>query len=203
MSNYTLSSVTSIRILIPIILLLIAFAILLKKKQLNNQQELKIGKRTISIKTVLLILLTIYLLVYIHLTFTYRRPMERAKINLTPFWSYHSAIQFIPFKIKRKWLARQILLNIFLTVPLGLLLPLLYHRTKHPRLWTVITVTLLSILTEALQFFTRRGLCELDDLIDNLLGVVLGVVILSTGSQIMRKKGRTLYLSMGTHTEND
>lgn len=66
-------------------------------------------------------------------------------------------------------------------VPLGLLLPLLFYRAKHPYVWTVLIVLGLSVLTEVLQYLTRRGLCELDDLFDNLLGGLIGIGMLAGG----------------------
>ena len=191
MGRYTLASVTSLRILCPILLVLAVFALFLRRKQLNRLQELRIGKQAIRIRTVILILLTIYMVIYVYLTFTYRRPLKKAHINLIPFWSYRSAIQFHPFRIKSKWLARQILLNILLTVPPGLLLPILWYKARHPYLLTAVIIFVLSMMTEILQYFTRLGYSELDDLIDNLLGGVLGMAVIACGAGIMRKKRKT------------
>lgn len=189
----TLSTVTSLRILIPVILFLVIFAIFLRRKQLKNQQVLMVKQTKIPINLILLILLGIYLLVYIHLTFTYRRPARQAKINLTPFWSYKAAFQIIPPKIKRLGMARQIFMNILLTVPPGLLLPLCYHKKKNPVVMTVVSILLLSVTTEAVQYFTRRGLCELDDIFDNLFGGLLGTAIMFFSSRMISTRKAELF----------
>lgn len=47
-------------------------------------------------------LLVIYLLVYVWLTFMYRKPSAEPKTRLIPFETYRAANQLNPFKIKRK-----------------------------------------------------------------------------------------------------
>lgn len=63
--------------------------------------------------------------------------------------------------------------NIVMFVPLGLLLPQLWNAQ---RLFPVflLTVTGLIVLIEALQYATRLGIADLDDLILNDLGACLG-----------------------------
>ncbi len=181
----SLSTVTSLRILIPLILVLCVVAVTLKRIQTEQIQS---AHRILPIKFLITILLGIYFLIYIHLTFTYRHPSEAASMNLKPLWSYLEAFQLNPLKIIRLGLARQILLNILLTIPLGLLLPVLYDQAKHPYLLTILTALVLSILTETVQYITHRGLCETDDVINNLIGCLLGIVILIIGSRLIGKR---------------
>ena len=183
MTRTTLSTLTSLRILIPLILILAAVAIFLNRTQKHTQNQNPNQNQTIHLPTTALtaVLLGIYLVIYLYLTFGFRRPAKAAHIDLTPFWSYREAFQFHPLSIRRLGLARQILLNILLTVPPGLLLPILY-KTKHPYLLAILTILALSVMTEALQYFTHLGLCETDDVIDNLLGGLLGMGILRLGS---------------------
>ena len=140
-----------------------------------------------SITVLTAVLLGLYFLIYLYLTFGYRRPGENPNINLTPLWSYRKAFQFNPLKIQRRALARQILLNILLTVPAGLLLPILY-KTKRSYLFTAFTILAVSLLTETIQYFTHLGLCELDDVINNFMGGLLGMAVLWTGSKHRRKE---------------
>lgn len=63
--------------------------------------------------------------------------------------------------------------NILLFLPLGLLLPQAFQ--KAPRLWkTLLTAALLICAVEIAQLLTLRGSCDVDDLILNLLGTLLG-----------------------------
>ena len=134
MTRTTLSTLTSLRILIPMIMILATVAIYL------NRQKLTASKT----------------------------PDQTDSTNN-------------PLKITRLGLAREIFLNILLTIPAGLLLPILY-RTKHPYLLTAVTVFQLSLLTETFQYFTRLGFAETDDVINNFLGGLLGMGILRIGS---------------------
>ncbi len=188
MTQKNLSTLTSLRILIPLILILAAVAIFLNRSKLSAKRQNQGNHLPTTALTA--VLLGIYLAIYIYLTFGFRRPTKTASFDLTPFWSYREAFQWNPLKIRRLALARQILLNILLTVPAGLLLPILY-QTKHPYLLAILTILALSVLTETLQYFTHLGLCETDDVIDNLLGGLLGMAVLRIGSLSPRKKRDT------------
>ncbi len=181
MRQTDLSTLTSLRILIPLILILAAVAVFLNRSKIHATHEGSNQGSHLPTTALTAVLLGIYLIVYLYLTFGFRRPAKTSSIDLTPFWSYREAFQWNPLKIRRLALARQILLNILLTVPAGLLLPILY-QTKHPYLPAILTILALSVLTETLQYFTHLGLCETDDVIDNLLGGLLGMAILRIGS---------------------
>ena len=63
--------------------------------------------------------------------------------------------------------------NVIMFIPLGFLLPLTFRRLAG--LWKVLlTATLLVTAVELLQLFTLVGSCDIDDLILNLIGTVLG-----------------------------
>lgn len=173
---------TSLRILIPMIMILATVAIYLNRQKLiASKTSDQIDSTTKTISILIAVLLLIYFIIYIYLTFGFRRRAKEPKLLLEPLWSYRDAFQLNPLKITRLGLAREIFLNILLTIPAGLLLPILY-RTKHSYLFTAATVLLLSLLTETFQYFTRLGFAETDDVINNLLGGFLGMGILRIGS---------------------
>lgn len=82
------------------------------------------------------------------------------RLMLEPFWSY------------RKWsiadVRWQICMNIFLFVPYGALLRSL--RVKNPLFVALLT----SVLIELAQYIFKLGLCETDDVINNMLGAAIG-----------------------------
>lgn len=79
------------------------------------------------------------------------------------FWSYKEWFS-------GNWnLGWQILANIVLFIPLGVLLP---NRKRF-----LLIPILLSISIELLQLYTLRGLFEFDDIFDNTLGAVIGWAI--------------------------
>ena len=193
MTQSTLATLTSLKILFPLILILCATAVFLRRIQTAGEDPAHTAGQTaeapggIPVFTLACVLFGIYLVIYFHLTFTYRHPAKTPQMKLTPFWSYREAFQLNPLKIRRLGVAREILLNILLTIPEGLLQPILYHKTGHPWRWTLLTVLVLTVTTETVQYFTRLGLCELDDVFNNLLGGLLGMGILAAGSHIGKK----------------
>ena len=88
--------------------------------------------------------------------------------NLQLFRAWREAYQRFTLQI---WL--NVLLNIALFVPLGVLLPLLWKpfRKWYAALGAGFGVSLLIELT---QLFTGRGMCDVNDLFTNTLGAMLG-----------------------------
>ena len=71
----------------------------------------------------------------------------------------------------RAW--RNIIFNILAFVPLGFLLPLGFK--KLDRFWKVYCIGfLLTVLIECIQLFSGCGIFEVDDMINNLLGTMIG-----------------------------
>ena len=127
-----------------------------------------------------------YFVIYAWLAFFTRPPEPAPRLELRLFWSYREA--FGPgLSVDRLGLARQILLNVLGYMPLGYLLMSLLRRPRHPLLWTLLGGFGLSLLTEVAQYLSRRGLCELDDLLDNTLGCLLGALALLAGRWVIRR----------------
>ena len=73
-------------------------------------------------------------------------------------------------------LLRTMYMNVLLFMPFGLSLPFaLSGRIKHNILTTVLCGAAISACVEALQFLFRIGKCEIDDVLMNTLGVLIGV----------------------------
>lgn len=94
-----------------------------------------------------------------------------------------SGINFIPFKTIVPYLkgepsvriaAENLLGNIFAFSPLGFLLPLLFKR--YERLKNVFWISFfISLLIELLQLICYLGSCDIDDIILNVLGSIMGL----------------------------
>ena len=78
-----------------------------------------------------------------------------------------------------------ILKNIWLFVPLGAILFQLY-----PKKIILLVPLALSLLIEGIQYFTGRGFCELDDVISNSLGGVIGFYAGRMASEIISRIGK-------------
>ena len=69
-----------------------------------------------------------------------------------------------------------ILGNVAMFVPLGAFLPSMWQRLQ--RAWKAIPVGLLAItLVEICQLFTLRGRCDVDDILLNVAGIILGYAL--------------------------
>lgn len=98
-----------------------------------------------------------------------RTAASHIRLLLTPFWSYKS---IAAGGLKGKRITDEVLINLVMLMPIGLILPVLFRRVQL--LKTLLAGFLFSFLIEGLQLITRRGFFEIDDLIHNTLGVLLG-----------------------------
>ena len=107
------------------------------------------------------LLLALYGAGLLYLTLLSRAPGTR-RISLTPFWSYRLLSGSLYFQ-------RQVMNNILLFVPIGFFMYRLSPERK-----TFFSPALVSLGVEVLQLLTGRGLFEIDDLISNTLGGIIG-----------------------------
>ena len=109
----------------------------------------------------------VFLLVY-SLFIVYMTLMKRDsvvdRLNLRVFWSYR---QFFT----NRTLRIEILDNIWMFIPLG---AFLYNTEKSFKVLFI--PVLVSILIEITQFVFGIGLCEIDDVISNGLGGIMGII---------------------------
>ncbi|WP_169733584.1 VanZ family protein [Clostridiisalibacter paucivorans] len=132
-------------------------------------------------------LLTIYIIMFIGVTFLNRDGSFYGNANLHFLSSYREA--WNTFAI-RNW--QFIILNILMFVPLGILLPML-HKNFHNKKWTIGLAFILTLLIECVQLITGFGIFELDDIFNNLLGAVIGYgVVMGIFELIKGKKHRFL-----------
>jgi glycopeptide antibiotics resistance protein len=93
-----------------------------------------------------------------------------ATINLTPF---KTIIYYLSGNLNFKTAIENLLGNILAFCPMGFLLPLLSNYFKKMRYVLFISL-LVSLLIEAIQLIFSVGSCDVDDIILNVLGAVLG-----------------------------
>ena len=126
----------------------------------------------------LLLLLSVLLIMFF--TFVVRETMELRH-------SGSRGLMLVPFRElagmfrepNHMFFFRQITLNILLFIPFGFMTAVnLYLYRKNSTLPIWLTVLLLgfafSLLIEVFQFITGRGYTEVDDIINNTLGVMIG-----------------------------
>ena len=95
----------------------------------------------------------------------FNRKAGHNSYNFKPFWSY---IQFFDNK-ELRW---EILNNILLFIPFGTILSQLLPQKR-----VLLLAIGLSAFIELVQLLSGTGLCEIDDLISNTIGGVIGFII--------------------------
>lgn len=106
-------------------------------------------------------------------TVLFRETRAASSINLIPFWSY---FLFAGNSYLKEMLVLG-LLNMVMFVPVGFLLKCGFRCIIGKQ--TFLAGIILSITIELLQFLLCKGLCELDDVIHNVLGCMIGYGIVS------------------------
>lgn len=100
----------------------------------------------------------------------------KENINLVPFATVKLYLRLLQNGASQALLRHAVVNlagNVVMFVPLGWLLPGVWEKLRAFFKTLLLTALLIS-LVEAVQFATGLGSCDVDDLILNLLGVVLG-----------------------------
>ena len=133
-------------------------------------------------------LAVVWLSALVYAAFLSRRPYAAPRALFDPF---HALKLFLKADnvalLKRLRYLEGAGLNILLFVPFGYLLPLLWKRAD--RWWKVVLCGfVLSLLIELTQLVTHLGMFDLDDLMNNSLGVFLGWDCFCTALRRMLKR---------------
>ena len=136
------------------------------------------GKKTIKRKMPLTFFLA-YILVIFRIAFLCREPGSRKDISLVLFetWghTFHMHAMFIE--------------NIIMFIPFGVLLPILFRKFRNG--WVcVLAGFICSCSIEILQYITQTGYLQLDDVVTNTTGTLLGWLAWKAGKRIKNRKRR-------------
>lgn len=152
--------------------------------------------KTHNLRLKRLIVFIVYIAFVITFTFIVRETLilrysGKHEIVLVPFRQYD---YFLHGTTHMQWFW-QIFLNIILFVPFGFLFPMIFrellNRLKVPEVSTVFIGCIFSLAIEAMQYITGRGLADIDDLINNTLGTILGYLIYRAGKRRYEKRKGT------------
>lgn len=114
-------------------------------------------------------LLVEYLILLLYLTVFVRNVQAEWTYNISPFWSYQA------IREGRDDILVQVIMNVLAFIPIGLLL----GTFKGMKWWHVLLIGLcFSLLIELLQLGLKRGLTEIDDVVHNVVGCMMGFVAL-------------------------
>ena len=123
-------------------------------------------------RVIYLIVFAFYILIVLYLTIIrFNFYYDERQLNLTLFTDLINIFRNIGIgEFLRLFLG-----NIGWFIPFGFLLPLL--SKKNSLIFTVATGLLFSFFIEAVQFVFYKGVAELDDLILNVFGTVIGCLL--------------------------
>ena len=104
-------------------------------------------------------------------TVIFRTSGDTRQYDFHPFWSY-KAIQE-----GREDLLAENIMNVVVFIPVGLLLGIAFKQVTW---WKVLLIGCsISVTIESLQFFLMRGFSEVDDVMHNTLGCLIGYGIMT------------------------
>ena len=128
-----------------------------------------------------LIALIITVAVIILVTLAFRRT-EAKGLSMIPFSSFELAQTHSDIYL-------EMMLNVVLFFPVGLTMPFVMNGiVKRPIITTLLSAIALSTVIEVMQYILMRGYAEIDDVIFNTVGVLLGCISYIISAAINAKR---------------
>lgn len=154
-----------------LIVFIIGVSIIFVKKGLQDGGRYVIG-----------LLLIEYIALLLFSTVVYRSEMAERKYDFMPFWSYRAY-----FSGEDPRLLAENIMNVVVFVPIGLLFGTQISQKKQKG-WLVafIVGAGISVTIETLQLVLKRGFSELDDVLHNTLGCMIGYGIYVLIKRLLR-----------------
>ncbi len=114
----------------------------------------------------------------------YRKAADVRKMNLRPLWTYNE------IALGDNALKYEIILNIVLFIPLGLLFGIIFRLSGWRKVFVLGCIA--SCVVELMQLVMMKGLCEIDDVIHNTLGTIIGFIFYSILEFLYRQYDKTI-----------
>lgn len=93
-------------------------------------------------------------------------------INLDLGWSYKAMLNDVPGMFS------QIYLNIMFFIPVGIFSEqVFFNKYRNSYLLSFFYGLILTVIVESLQLLFNRGIFELDDILNNAIGTIIGILI--------------------------
>lgn len=147
------------------LLLLMSVVVLgaLAKGMVSNFQKLNKG---------MLVLCLTYVLGILYITLFSRMGTVNTSIKMDVFGDLKEALQSGSAEPMR-----HVLMNIALFVPFGFLFSMVHPKKLRSSAYPILTGAMFSTMIETIQMVFRIGQCDIDDIIGNTLGTVIGFLI--------------------------
>lgn len=98
---------------------------------------------------------------------------QKMNINLTPFQTIRHYLYLLTTREYALHAIVNLFGNILLFVPPGYMLPKIWKKCRK-FLWTMVIMLFVILLVEILQYKTSLGSMDVDDLLLNMFGVLIG-----------------------------
>jgi glycopeptide antibiotics resistance protein len=128
---------------------------------------------------IILALFTIYCLIMIKLLFIRGNNLwPTYNYNIIPFHTIKSLVYHREYYNTDTWV-KNLFGNIVMFIPLGVFIPALNRKLLRPSVFLLVIILIL-FLVESIQLLTRVGSFDIDDIILNTLGAMIGLAFLKS-----------------------
>ena len=161
------------RIIISIIVLAalcVLFVLLFKHKKIN------------VIQLVASLFFSSYVVFVLYYTVLGRITQEEYEFQIYIYKSYKNL-----FEEFGSHSLRQVILNIVMLIPFGFLMPIVI-KIKRKYLITLLSALAFIFYIESMQLIMKCGAFEIDDIINNFVGAVIGMLIYMLLNRIIQKR---------------
>ena len=117
------------------------------------------------------ILLSLYIVVLLYYTVVGRYSHEDYDYQIHFFYSYRFLLERFDFQN-----VRQLVINLLMLIPVGFLLSVII-KGKGKYAIALVLCLLLTVFIESMQLLMKCGTFEIDDIINNMMGAVIGTLI--------------------------
>ena len=149
-----------------IILSVIAFAVFCNVTFILHKR-----RRFDRTQCVAAILLSLYIVVLLYFTVIGRYSHEEYDYQIHIFYSYMFLLEQFDFQS-----IRQLAINLVMLIPVGFLLSVIIKmKGKYAVVFGL--CLLLTVFIESMQLWMKCGSFEIDDMFNNLIGAVIGILI--------------------------
>lgn len=133
----------------------------------------------LALRIFVLFLFTAYLTVLLQEAFFSRPPGSRTSVDMELFGTWGHSPQGNAYVIE----------NVIMFIPWGLLLPVIIRLFRRGAgVWLcILSGFLASVSLETVQYLTQRGHCQLDDVVMNTLGTLVGWLLYKLFVKLKRK----------------
>lgn len=212
-NTWTLNIIVALCVLIFVIFLPLIDRSICKKLGLSLNHGLSTNPRADKLlrwrQFVLFVIFAMYLTANLYLVFVSREESEAYLVHTDLMMDLANSVSFdlglfgtfeemLVSGFQRGWDhihvvksedIMQVLMNIALYIPMGYLLPYCFKRFRSRKKSTVFVCFLLSFITENIQLIFKRGTYDLDDLLFNTLGGLIGYSLYKTFAYYVTNPG--------------